>query len=243
MGPIHANYAQQVADRGFSVVENVISAAQVSRLRSAVGDIRVGEAVRRKRNVYGVRNLLEVCPEARRAAASSEIRGFVSPILGERCFAVRAVFFDKVADANWGLGWHQDSVIAVRERREVEDFVAWSRKAGVWQVQPPAGVLAQMLAVRIHLDDCHLSNGPLRVLPGSHDHGWLDEEIDRWKERVSEVVCEVSAGGVVVMRPLLLHASAAAENPVHRRVIHIEFANADLPRGLDWHQRIGPGKS
>src|SRR5262249_14861156 len=97
---------------------------------------------------------------------------------------------------------------------------------------------ARMVAVRVHLDECGADNGPLRVLPGSHRHGWLDEDIDDWKREVKEVVCTCSRGGIVVMCPLTLHASSKAKSPSHRRVIHIECANAELPGGLVWNQRI-----
>ena len=53
-----------------------------------------------------------------------------------------------------------------------------------------------------------------------------------------EVACLAKAGGIVAMCPLTLHASAAAEIPGHRRVIHIEFANEELPDGLDWNSRV-----
>ena len=187
-----------------------------------------------------MRNLLEICPAIQALAAESSIRKFVTPILGDGAFAVRAIFFDKVPGANWSLFWHQDNVIAVKERREVPGFVGWSQKAGVWQVQPPLSVLAQMIAVRVHLDDCGADNGPLRVLPGSHRCGWLDEELDAWKARVPEAICIVKSGGVAVMCPLILHASVPSESVGHRRVIHIEFAASDLPAGLDWNRRVAP---
>lgn len=135
---------------------------------------------------------------------------------------------------------HQDNVIAVKERRDVAGFTAWSQKAGVWQVQPPAEILARMIAVRVHLDDCGPDNGPLRVLPGSHRFGWLDDQLDDWKARVPEVVCTVGCGGIVAMCPLTLHASAAAQTIGHRRVIHIEYAVDNLPAGLEWNNRILP---
>jgi hypothetical protein len=37
------------------------------------------------------------------------------------------------------------------------------------------------------------------------------------------------------MRPLLLHASASARVPGHRRVIHLEYAAESLPDGLEWY--------
>ncbi len=46
----------------------------------------------------------------------------------------------------------------------------------------------------------------------------------------------VLEGGLVVMRPLLLHASSPAKSPGHRRVVHIEYAAAELADGLKWYE-------
>jgi hypothetical protein len=232
------SYAQTFRRDGYSICENVLSAKEVEELRHAVAEIPAGDEVRRRGNVYGVRNLLQICPAVRELAGWPHIRQFVVPLLGETAFAVRAVFFDKMAGANWSLFWHQDNVISVAQRVELPGYRGWSNKAGVWQVQPPAEVLANMVAVRVHLDDCRASNGPLRIIPGSHRCGWI-EDLDAWKSRVPEVICTVSCGGVVTMCPLTLHASARSDEIANRRVIHIEYAAAELPSGLDWNVRIG----
>jgi hypothetical protein len=232
------SFAQQFAADGYFVADDVFSEIDVERLRCAIANLPTGTEVKRRQGVYGVRNLLEICPEVRDLARDERTRRFVTPLLGHGAFAVRAVFFDKVPGANWSLFWHQDNVIAVRERLDLPGFTGWSNKAGVWQVQPPVAILSRMVAVRVHLDDCGKTNGPLRVLPGSHCHGWLDDELAVWKARVPEVVCVVRAGGVVAMCPLTVHASAVAETPEHRRVIHLEFANEDLLGGLDWNSRV-----
>lgn len=229
-----------IEQTGYSIHENVLSLTEVEELRRAIVELPEQDAVRRKRSVYGVRNLLSVCPRVAELAGQEYIRQFATAVLGEKAFAARAILFDKVAGANWSLFWHQDNVIAVQERVETSGFIGWSQKAGVWQVQPPAEVLANMIAVRVHLDDCGLENGPLRVIPGSHRQGWLDDRIGEWKQRVPEVVCTVRAGGIVTMCPLILHASAPAESPSHRRVIHIEYAAEELPAGLEWKWRIRP---
>jgi ectoine hydroxylase-related dioxygenase (phytanoyl-CoA dioxygenase family) len=238
-----SDYAAIFRNDGYFTCDGVISSDDVELLRQAISRLADREEVRRKRNVYGVRNLLEICPAVEALAMTSTVRRFATAVLGDNAFAVRAIFFDKVPDANWSLCWHQDNVIAVKERLDIPGFVAWSRKAGVWQVQPPSEILADMIAVRVHLDDCGPDNGPLRVLPGSHRFGWLDDELDVWKNRVREVVCTVGCGGIVAMCPLTLHASAAAEAVGHRRVIHIEYAAAELPAGLEWKNRIFNSRS
>ncbi len=108
-------------------------------------------------------------------------------------------------------------------------------KTGVQHVQPPVAILERMLTVRVHLDDCDAENGPLRMLPGSHAAGVLSPgEIRAWRHRTAVVECIVPAGGALLMRPLVLHASSASIVPRHRRVIHIEYAAAELPGGLRW---------
>ena len=131
----------------------------------------------------------------------------------------------------------KDLSIAVAEKLDAPGFSGWSVKQGVVHVQPPMAVLERMLTVRLHLDDCGADNGPLRVLRGSHAHGRLtDEQIERWKKSGEEVACLVPKGGALLMRPLLLHASAPAEQPCHRRVIHLEYAADPLPHGLRWFE-------
>src|SRR5688500_5878917 len=98
---------------GYSIHEDVVSIDQVKALREAVDKIPNREEVRRKKSVYGVRNLLEICPAIPVLAANPTIRQFATAVLGMNAFAVRAIFFDKVPSANWSLFWHQDNVIAV----------------------------------------------------------------------------------------------------------------------------------
>jgi ectoine hydroxylase-related dioxygenase (phytanoyl-CoA dioxygenase family) len=155
-------------------------------------------------------------------AGSATVVDLLRPYFRVEPFPVRAIYFDKTPQANWSVGWHQDLAIAVKQRREVPGFGPWSVKEGIPHVQPPAGILEKKLTVRLHLDDTKESNGALRVLPGSHRFGRLtSEQIEELKPKLTEVVCSVSAGDVLLMRPLLLHASNRALTPSQRRVLHI----------------------
>jgi hypothetical protein len=40
------------------------------------------------------------------------------------------------------------------------------------------------------------------------------------------------------MRPLLLHSSARASTPRHRRVVHLEFAPRELPGVTQFCKRV-----
>ena len=105
-------------------------------------------------------------------------------------------------------------------------------------MQPPTNVMNQVLALRLHLDDCRAENGALKVLPGTHrDVPLGTAEIEQLAGAGSEVVCEVPAGGAILMNPLLFHASSPMNRPGHRRVIHLEFTAMELPPPLEWRYR------
>jgi ectoine hydroxylase-related dioxygenase (phytanoyl-CoA dioxygenase family) len=230
------DFVRAIESQGFGVVPNVVKDDERNALISAIERANHPGSIRRRESIYAIRNLLEAVPLTREIADSAGIRGLVEPLLGPDCFAVRGILFDKVPDANWKIYWHQDLSIAVRKRLDdVPGFGPWTEKAGQVHVQPPAEVLEKMLTIRLHLDNCSESNGPLRVIPGSHLEGRLDSEaIDRWRGLHHEVTCVVPRNGALIMKPLLLHASSASKTPEHRRVIHLEFAAERLPHGLEW---------
>jgi hypothetical protein len=210
-------------DEGFAIHPIAIDLETVTLLATALTDGRHA-----RRDVLAMESV-------RRWLDTAAVRGFIEPDLGTAARPVRGILFDKTPAANWKVAWHQDRSIAVRERLLVAGFGPRSVKDGVVHVQPPAAVLAQMLTLRLHLDNCDESNGPLRVIPGSHRDGILtDAAIAAAVCAVPAATCCVPAGGVLLMRPLLLHASSPATQPRHRRVLHVEFAAEDLPGGLAW---------
>jgi ectoine hydroxylase-related dioxygenase (phytanoyl-CoA dioxygenase family) len=219
-------FKTQVEHDGFAVVPACLDEAAVELLSKQFDDAR-----------YPERNLLSV-PCVRELAMSRSVREIIETVLGPECFAVRGIFFNKTRTSNWKVVWHQDLTIAVRERKDTNGFGPWTKKAGVLHVQPPAEIMSGILAIRLHLDESGIDNGPLRVIAGSHREGRLTaEQIGNWGKEHS-VTCTVPKGGALIMRPLVLHASSACNIPKPRRVIHLEFAAAELPRGLDWNDRV-----
>ena len=186
---------------------------------------------------YPERNLLSV-PSVRALAMSRPVREIMEAVLGPECFAVRGIFFNKTPSSNWKVVWHQDLTIAVRERAEASGFGPWTMKAGILHVQPPPEIMSGLLAIRLHMDKSGIDNGPLRVIAGSHRRGRLSAEQIGNCNKETSVTCTVPKGGALVMRPLLLHASSSCAIPKSRRVIHLEFAAAELPHNLDWHDRV-----
>ena len=160
--------------------------------------------------------------------------GIARNILGESAFPFRATLFDKSPGANWLIAWHQDSALPLQEKHATPGWGPWSVKEGIVYAHAPAGPLEQVAALRLHVDDCTPDNGPLRVLPGTHRLGVLsDDEVERKAADEPAVECTIPRGGVLAMRPLLIHASSKSASFMSRRVVHIEYAaSIDLGDGL-----------
>ena len=142
--------------------------------------------------------------------------------------------FDKSSSRNWLVPWHQDTALPLEEQREVRGWGPWSIKSGIAYAHAPAEALSRVVALRLHFDDSRADNGPLRVLPGTHTLGVLeDAEVDRAVERGAPVDCLVASGGIIALRPLILHASSKATVNLPRRVLHVEYVDSlDLGQGL-----------
>jgi hypothetical protein len=230
-----ASTIRGVEKNGFAVFRAVVSPTEIAELLAAISRMKGHRGLRKKTGVFAVRNLLEECPEIRKLACSQAIRSLIEPVLGTEFLPVRGILFDKIPDANWKVPWHQDVTIAVRNKIEANGFWPWSVKAGVLHVQPPVQILGEMVSLRLHLDPCGEENGALRVIPGTHRRGRIAEELIPAIRDVSvEHVCAVGTGDVLLMRPLLLHASSASRVPNHRRVVHLDFSASQIPKGMGW---------
>lgn len=220
-----------LAEHGYAVIDPVLAPEELEALRASLGEIPLGD----RRG--GLRDALRRVPALQRCASDPRTLDLAESVLGAGTRPVKGIVFDKTPAANWKVPWHQDLTICVERRIEVDGFGPWSVKEGIVHVQPPAEILEQVLAIRIHLDDAGPDNGALRVLPGTHRSGRLGEaEIERLRSVVPEVVCGVRAGGAMLMRPLLLHASSPCLRPAHRRVLHIEYSACLLSGGLAWRE-------
>jgi len=215
-----------VAELGFAIISGVLTKSESQEFITQLGPVTGA----------GRRGILKL-PTVAELACSDRLLSLARPHLTAPPRPVRGIYFDKSPQTNWTVAWHQDLTIAVSGHIDVPGFGPWSVKEGVPHVQPPVELLEQMVTVRLHLDVCDEANGALCVIPGTHRLGRLSAEaIQRLRHERLATTCPVSAGGALLMRPLLLHSSGRSSTQGHRRVIHIEYAGFDLPGGLRWHE-------
>jgi ectoine hydroxylase-related dioxygenase (phytanoyl-CoA dioxygenase family) len=213
-------------DDGFAIIPGVLSSHEVD----ALGRNLASGALQRSR--AGARHILKF-PAIAALARDRRLLELAASVLGCEPLPFGATLFDKSPDANWLVVWHQDTALPFVERRELAGWGPWSKKAGVDYAHAPAAALCKIVALRIHLDDSNAHNGPLRVLPGTHTLGVLSDEQIRNEARSGDAIaCTVERGGVVIMRPLLIHASSKAISESSRRVLHLEYAAVATFDGL-----------
>lgn len=233
---------QSLVTDGYAIISNVLSVDCCDRLCSlleaAIAENRNG-CVSNSSSTFGVRNLTDVIPEVTELLQQATLQNLIRDVVGAGAALVRSTLFDKTDSANWGVFWHQDLAIAVQQRHDVVGFDGWTQKGGVTCCQPPADIMNNIIAVRLHLDHCSRENGALKVLRGSHHRGRIAESsMSNVPSDFEEVTCEVSRGGAVLMNPLTLHASSPKKVDGHRRVVHLEFTSQQLPDPLEWRFRI-----
>ena len=238
MNQLYYPTLQQFEHGGYAVVNDIFDEQELAAIIQTIEEADHSSAVfRTTSDLFAIRHFLKALPAVLPHIFTSRFREFISAMFGEDYFIVKSIYFDKPEQSNWFVAWHQDLTISVAEKAEVPGFAPWTVKQNQFAVQPPPEILEQNFTIRIHLDDTDKDNGALRVVPGSHAKGVCRPQSIDWTKQ-AEAVCEVRRGGVMIMRPLLLHASNRTTNHARRRVVHIEFSKTTLPEPLQWSEML-----
>jgi hypothetical protein len=220
-------WQDDIKNLGFAIMPGVFRNNEIT---SALTDLGKSSLLRSK---AGIRHMLSD-KTAAGLAQDSRLMTIAREVLGHNAIPFHATLFDKSPNANWLVVWHQDTALPLQEKNENAGWGPWSVKQGVIYAHAPASALEKVLALRVHLDDSILENGPLRILPQTHKMGVLsDDSIEQASMRIAPTDCVVPRGGILAMRPLVIHASSKSQThnlssksqiPQPRRVLHIEYA-------------------
>lgn len=230
------NNVQKVNHKGTAILQNVFTKKETNKIKGIIQEFI--NRNKEKLNIRGsaLRQLLLYIPELKPLVINPNLKKVLAEF-HEKFFLTKAIYFDKTPESNWYVTWHQDRTINVKERKELPDFSGWTKKGEINSVCPPEEVLKSILTFRIHLDEANENNGGLMVIPGSHHKKLNDSEIALITQSSLPLNCKVSAGGLHIMKPLVLHASSKSLNQKPRRVIHLEFSAVELPNGLEWYEK------
>ncbi|EIJ43151.1 protein involved in biosynthesis of mitomycin antibiotics/polyketide fumonisin [Beggiatoa alba B18LD] len=220
-----------LTNEGFALIPQIFSAQTCTELLAQIPAIQATSA--------GTRSLLSF---AWCADMVQQLREYLKEkqLIDSGAVAIQCTYFEKSLARNWLIAFHQDLSVPVVKRSSHLALQGWSEKEGRLFVQAPCELLAQLLAVRVHLDPCTVADGALRVIPRSHTQGRIPlQSLATHRQTLPEpVLCPAEQGTVLLMRPLLLHASSKSTGQGLRRVLHFLFAPRQPEYGLQWREWV-----
>ena len=237
MSELHC-YSEELKTQGFTIIEKVFLEEQIERILQVIDQADTSrKTFRKSADLFAIRQFVREIPEINELVFNEEFKDLIGNLFGKDYFVVKSIYFDKPEQSNWFVSYHQDLTISVDKKVDLEGYKMWTVKQDQFAVQPPIDILENIYTVRIHLDDTDENNGALKVIEGSHLKDIYRPEDINWGTE-TEAICRVSKGGIIIMKPLILHSSGRTINNNKRRVIHIEFANRALPQELNWAEQM-----
>lgn len=231
------SYKRNIENNGFTVIEAIYTPEEIITILTEINKANTDKSTFRKTDdLFAIRQFLKELPEVGNIIFNDKLKVVISNLFSDNYFAVKSIYFDKPEKSNWFVAWHQDLTISVDKKTDLPGYGPWTIKQNQFAVQPPLIILQNNFTIRIHLDDTDEGNGALKVIPGSHLKKVYRPETIDWAAE-TEHTCSVKAGGIMLMRPLLIHASNRTTNNKPRKVIHVEFSNSELPQGIEWSEK------
>ncbi|MDX6188917.1 phytanoyl-CoA dioxygenase family protein [Flavobacterium sp. Fl-318] len=232
------NYLNKIDTEGFAIIDKVYNEKEINKIISLIENTTENTTenatFRKSQDLFAIRQFHKEIPKTLDFIFNQNLKDIIENTFGKGFFITKSIYFDKPEKSNWFVGYHQDLTISVDKKMEIENFENWTVKQNQFAVQPPKEILENNFTIRIHIDKTTRENGALKVIKNSHSKGILRIEN---LEMEDETICEVEKGGIMIMRPLLFHASSKTTNNERRRVIHIEFSKQELPNGLSWSEK------
>ncbi|EDM44718.1 hypothetical protein SCB49_14140 [unidentified eubacterium SCB49] len=224
----------ELDQNGYAVLPNFYSETEIENILDCIDNTEQnGEAFLKTKDLFAIRQLLINIPELEPLVFNSKLLSLISNLFKNNCYLTKGIYFDKTSQSNWFVPYHQDLSISVDQKIELDNYNNWTFKKGQYGVQPPLKILQDTITIRIHLDTTTKENGAIKVIPKSHTKGIIRTNSEDWCTQ-NEHICEVPKGGVMLMKPLTLHASNRTTNGEKRRVIHLEFNKHLLNAPLKW---------
>jgi ectoine hydroxylase-related dioxygenase (phytanoyl-CoA dioxygenase family) len=233
-------HINEINSEGFAIIDKVYSEIEIEKIISEIEKVTENETenstFRKSEDLFAIRQFHKEIPKTLNFIFNQNLREIIKLNFGENYFITKSIYFDKPEKSNWFVAYHQDLTISVDKKVEIENFENWTTKQNQFAVQPPKEILEQNFTIRIHIDKTTKENGALKVLNKSHKKGIVRTENIEIENEI-ETICEVKKGGIMIMKPLIFHASNKTTNNERRRVIHIEFSNQKLPNELEWSEK------
>jgi ectoine hydroxylase-related dioxygenase (phytanoyl-CoA dioxygenase family) len=199
---VTTDHAQEILDRGYTVIPDVLDAEQLRVARNALEEIFTAETTVGKErnwhnNIYKVAYLLpQKHPVFRSIGLNPRLLPIIQTVLGNNC-TLSNVNGMTMTPGGETQKLHMDAF------------------------ESTPGTCVYINALHC-LDDFTRANGGTRLVPGSHHKVWARESITADLESQA-IYVEAKAGSVIAYNGALLHAGSRNTTEMPRRALHLYY--------------------
>ena len=238
---ISANQKRQLDEEGYFIVENALSKSDVKKICAAFETIHATEAGQGGHEVHvepGARRLSNIFNKS----DAFDVCLIIPVVLAAAHYMLGEikVHGSNLRDPNQGYG-QQDLHVDV-PKRFVDDW--WVMNAMVM------------------FDDMTLTNGPTRIVPGSHlwpainvpyvnIGDWEPEPLSAEDQKripkdlagpyPGEIMVTAPAGSAIICNASMWHSGTLKKDNTHRRMLHMTYTRRDLPQQLTQADHLTKG--
>ncbi len=166
------NKKEELNQNGFCIIESINNKEEIQAILKAIDNANSEHPnFKKTKDIFAIRTFLNVIPEIKALLLNNKLLSIINECFGNNYFIVKSIYFNKPANSNWFVAFHQDLTISVDKKNDAIDYLNWTVKHDAYAVQPPLSILENNFTIRIHLDDTDENNGALKIIAGSHKKG------------------------------------------------------------------------
>lgn len=124
---------------GFETINNFTTKGELASLCEAVSTLSQQSRSGNIRNIESKSNVVNSF------ANSNKVKKLVASHIGGNPILARAIYFNKTANQNWLVAWHQDKTTSVSKKTDCSGWSNWSVKDGISHAQPSSKVFDKMV--------------------------------------------------------------------------------------------------
>ena len=229
-GLLSAN--KQLIFKGYTQLNFVYTQREIRRIKLEINKYDKEVSIKQPRSQF----ILKTLPSLKNILINHNLLKIIHSI-DKEAFIVRSVLFDSKYSQEVDEKWRQSKDINTIIQNDNHKLIDDTQTDQLQLTEADENLLRKMFIIRIYLDDISLKNGPLKLIPGSHKKVLSENEVQTITDNSTPVISDIPAGGIQILKPLLLVSNSLAVSQKRRRILQLEFSSVELKDGFNWYER------
>jgi hypothetical protein len=107
--------------KGYIIINDIYSDEEVETIIDLISNTPpVNETFRKTKDLFAIRQFIKEVPRVSRLIFNRKLKALISDLFGADFFVTKSIYFDKPAQSNWFVAYHQDLTISVDQKTEID---------------------------------------------------------------------------------------------------------------------------